>query len=179
LLERLSNRFHERTPALIVEELGLCQGDSRVDVAVIDGNLLGYEIKSDKDTLIRLPRQHQYFRRIFDYMTLVTTSSHLERATQCIPDWWGILIVSCHGDKLKIRQHRRPKRNRSPDALAICQLLWRDEALDALQARSMDHGIRTKPRAVLWDRLASNLPLPTVRSLILHYFQRRTRWRSR
>ena len=36
---------------LIIEELGLCQHDSRIDVAAVNGELNGFEIKSDSDTL--------------------------------------------------------------------------------------------------------------------------------
>ena len=35
----------------IVEELSVCDGEARVDVALINGKLCGYEIKSDRDTL--------------------------------------------------------------------------------------------------------------------------------
>ena len=34
-----------------VEELGVCRGRVRVDVAVVNGTLHGYEIKSDRDSL--------------------------------------------------------------------------------------------------------------------------------
>ena len=55
----------------IIEELGVKHGTARVDIAVVNGIMHGYEIKSDKDTLQRLPRQISTFNPIFDQLTLV------------------------------------------------------------------------------------------------------------
>src|ERR1700674_1251921 len=50
--------IHSQDPeTVVIDELSLCQGDARVDMAVVNGSLSGYEIKSDRDTLTRLPRQ--------------------------------------------------------------------------------------------------------------------------
>lgn len=35
----------------VIEELAVCDGDARVDVAVANDRLCGYEIKSDADTV--------------------------------------------------------------------------------------------------------------------------------
>ena len=37
----------------IVEEFGIEHGAIRIDIAVVNGLLHGYEIKSDRDTLLR------------------------------------------------------------------------------------------------------------------------------
>ena len=42
--------------AVVIDELGICQGSARIDMAVVNGSLNGYEIKSDLDTLARLPQ---------------------------------------------------------------------------------------------------------------------------
>jgi hypothetical protein len=39
----------------IVEEMGVWSGSVRIDIAIINGHLSGYELKSDRDTLERLP----------------------------------------------------------------------------------------------------------------------------
>ncbi len=52
---RLRLARHHRDPnTLVVDELGLQHGESRADIAVVNGHLLGVEIKSDVDTLIAL-----------------------------------------------------------------------------------------------------------------------------
>ena len=50
--------LHEDDPATrIVEEMGIWAGSVRIDIAVINGELSGFELKSDSDTLQRLPLQ--------------------------------------------------------------------------------------------------------------------------
>jgi hypothetical protein len=50
---------HQEEPdTRFLDELSLC-GLVRVDVAVINGTLAGYELKSDQDTLRRLPASTQ------------------------------------------------------------------------------------------------------------------------
>src|SRR5690242_17854466 len=51
-------REHIADPrTLVLDELGLRHGACRVDIAVVNGSMHGYEIKSDSDTLERLPSQ--------------------------------------------------------------------------------------------------------------------------
>ncbi len=87
----------------IIEEFGSCQGNARVDVAVINGSIHGYEIKSEKDTLKRPPIQKEYYNRTLDFVTLVCEETHLEKAEQIIPNWWGIY-------KIKMREGKGGKK---------------------------------------------------------------------
>jgi hypothetical protein len=56
------SRLRSSQEVLIVDELGLAHARSRVDIAVINGCLHGYEIKSAQDTLARLPAQIATYR---------------------------------------------------------------------------------------------------------------------
>ena len=47
-------RLKAKPDTLVIDELGLAHASSRIDVAVINGCIHGYEIKSAKDTLDRL-----------------------------------------------------------------------------------------------------------------------------
>src|SRR4051812_32014446 len=49
--------FHHCNDTLVIDELGIAHAKARIDVAVINGCLHGFEIKSAADTLTRLPRQ--------------------------------------------------------------------------------------------------------------------------
>lgn len=75
LLEDLYSQYKDDPNTRIVNELGIDFGSSRVDVAVINGNIHGYEIKSDLDTLERLPRQMTYYNKLFQRMTIVSLGS--------------------------------------------------------------------------------------------------------
>jgi hypothetical protein len=72
------------------DEMGICAGLVRVDLAVIGDELSGYEIKSDQDSLVRLPGQVAAYSRVLDRATLVVTEKHLAKATALIPTWWGL-----------------------------------------------------------------------------------------
>ena len=56
LNQKLEKKYRD-ADTIIINELGLLQGLCRVDVAVINGIIHGYEIKSEADTLERLPLQ--------------------------------------------------------------------------------------------------------------------------
>jgi hypothetical protein len=49
--------------------------------------LWGYELKSERDTLERLPLQARIYSRVFDRVTLVTGLRHAGAAEDRIPGW--------------------------------------------------------------------------------------------
>lgn len=154
--------------------MGLCLGATRVDVAVINGSLHGYEIKSDRDTLVRLPTQVEIYNRVLDYSTIVCGSKYLGKVADIVPEWWGITEVSGTGSKPVFVEHRAPSRNSTVDPLAIAQLLWRDEAAELLQCR----GERVKSKETrwnLWDRLAE-LPLDDLQWCVRSQLKARPQW---
>jgi hypothetical protein len=71
ILRRLSARFSKDPNTLILEEFGIGNGSARVDIAVVNGRIHGFELKSDNDTLDRLPHQVSAFSSVFDRVTLV------------------------------------------------------------------------------------------------------------
>ncbi|MFR7717513.1 MAG: sce7726 family protein [Lachnospiraceae bacterium] len=69
-------------------------GISRTDAfGVIDGQLIGFEIKSDSDTYTRLKRQTADYDLLCDVNYLVVGKSHRRQADQHIPAHWGIICV--------------------------------------------------------------------------------------
>ena len=79
--------------SVVIEELGLSKGAVRVDVAVINGIMHAYEIKSDADSLRRLGMQAAHYGKCFDRVSLVLGSRHVELARKAVPSWWGLLRV--------------------------------------------------------------------------------------
>jgi hypothetical protein len=62
---------HGDTNTLVLDELGLRHGAVRVDVAVVNGHLHGFEIKGDSGTLDRLPSQVAINNAVLDRAMLV------------------------------------------------------------------------------------------------------------
>src|SRR5713101_199447 len=93
LRHRLENEFGNDPTALILDELGVCCGRVRADMAVVNGELKGFEIKSDQDTLLRLRSQASVYCRVFDTISIVVAARHLEKTRKIVPAWWGILVA--------------------------------------------------------------------------------------
>ena len=162
---------------LIVDELGLC-GTARVDVAVVDTALTGYELKSERDKLDRLPNQVATYGRVLDYAYLVVARKHLAAARQILPQWWGILVAHAEDDSVVLAHQRKARRNTQVDAHAVAQLLWRSEALDLLTRYQLDFGHRGKPRHALWEQLATRLELDTLKVEVRQTLKVRRGWRE-
>jgi len=178
-LRRDVNELHGNDPdTIVIEELGLCQGISRVDVAVINGTVHGYEIKSERDTLARLPGQSDTYNRIFDYVTIVTASNHAHKIAKAVPKWWGIAVAVPRRHSLKIENKRPAQLNRHIDPLALAQLLWRDEVLTELGTLGLADGMKSKARRELWKRLATSIPVEQLGAIVRRRLkQRPPRWR--
>jgi hypothetical protein len=177
---RADERLHPRDPnTRIVEELGLCQGIARVDLAVVNGAIHGYEIKSERDTLARLPGQAEVYNRVLDYVTVVTASTHADDIRAIVPEWWGIWTVLDEQGEIQLEPLRDPSRNPEVSAFALAQLLWRDEALQALADRGLAAGMRSKARQEIWRRLASHLTLEDLGCVVRQQIKsRNSDWRS-
>ncbi|MFH2029620.1 MAG: sce7726 family protein [Bacteroidota bacterium] len=67
------------------DELDLCSGLSRIDVAVINGVIHGYEIKSEEDTLKRLPIQMSFYNKSLEKITVATNPVHLNKIKEFVP----------------------------------------------------------------------------------------------
>lgn len=171
--------FRADPDTLILEELGLRHGATRVDIAVVNGCLHGYEVKSDRDSLKRLPRQMKMYSEILDYVTLVVGQRHAANAEPTIPNWWGIQVALYDQDrKVRLDNVRQPSENPSPEKLAIAKLLWRDEAIRLLEDLGAAEGIRSKPRRFVYARLAEVAPIDALKFRVRHQLKSRTDWRS-
>jgi hypothetical protein len=139
---------------------------------VVSDHLEAYEIKSDADSLVRLPVQVETYSRMFERVTLVCASRHLARALALVPDWWGVIEVTSSDDAPFVR--RRPAENNPQiDRLAVAQLLWRNDALEALDRRGRAAGLWTSTRAVIWRALSESLPAAELLAEVRAFFIRR------
>jgi len=178
LRRHLESAFADDDGALILDEVGICCGSVRVDMAVVNGELKGFEIKSDRDTLHRLSAQCSGYGKVFDTLTIVVGSRHLDRAQVLIPQWCGILLAQDQGNnELNLHRVRRDEMNSDIDPSALVQLLWRDEALSLLRAHNLDRGLSCKPRRYLWEALTKNLTVRTLRDLVRTQLKARRQWR--
>jgi len=159
----------------IVEEMGVWSGTVRIDVAVINGSLSGYELKSDRDTLERLPHQRDIYGHVFDYLHLIVGKRHAEDAKRLLPEWWGIKIAVAAGDAVVLLPHREAAENPTPDPYLIAELLSKDEAVSVLADAGLAKGWRSKPIRLIHERLAAELPLRDLKDRVRTILKARPR----
>jgi hypothetical protein len=175
---------HARDPGtVIVDELGLRQGSVRVDVAVVNGVLHGFEIKSDADSLARLDQQVKTYSEVLDLSTIVVAGCHVEEAAHRLPAWWGLVHAERRSVDGALNQTtfttlRPPTPNPSVNSRALAELLWHDEALALLTARGAGRGLSRKPRKHAWDRLCDVYSLDEIRSEVRSQLKKRAVLRS-
>lgn len=175
---KILRRQHKRNDTLVIDELGLNQGKCRADIAVVNGHLVGYEIKSDNDSLRRLDLQVESYNAVFDKAFVVVGDRHIDSIKDRIPEWWGV-IISSRGPKgaINFNMIRRGQVNRSIDPISVARLLWRDEAVEILQQRRLPSRVLRQPRAVLYKLLAELLNICELRKAVRQYLQKRRNWR--
>jgi hypothetical protein len=153
LLAHLRNRHAGNTDTAFLEELGLCRGQVRIDVAVVNCTFHGYEIKSDRDSLRRLAGQIDLYGRVLDRASLVIGGKHVDHAIASVPSWWAIQTVDLGADGIRLTRVRAGRRNPCRDARALVELLWLDASRDLLEARDAMTAYRRMPRRAVWDRI--------------------------
>lgn len=146
---------------IIIPEMNILNGYVRIDIAVINGLFHGYEIKSDMDTLQRLPRQAEYYGRVFDQMVLVTTPKYIEQVQSIVPSWWGIKYYNEFNELITIRNCSC---NNNVDTYSRLTLLWKDELIELL-CQYCDKKYKSKTKFALIDIIIKEVP----RNVILEY----------
>ena len=176
VLRQLQAKYAGDFDTRIVEEMGVWSGSVRVDIAVINGELSGYELKSDRDTLERLPAQEELYSRVFDRVTLVVGARHHQKARSQIPEWWGLTVADMSDGQVELRTVREAQRNVALDGYLVAQLLWKEEALTVLGAHGLAKGWRSKTAPAIHERMATEIPLATLAENVRQVLKRREGW---
>lgn len=130
--------------ARIIHELN-CNGmgSRRIDVAAItEDNMIGVEIKSEKDNLNRIRGQAEVFKKVFGNFIIATHEKHLEEINNmklCPYNKWvyPFRALCCWTN---------PPKTLPQSAKEILHLLWHDE----LYLECLMNGINVPKRANMW-----------------------------
>lgn len=166
LSDRLRRQHAKQADTVLIEELGLSRGRVRVDLAVVNGSLHGFEIKSDGDSLRRLAAQVDLYSQVLDRATLVVGERFAPLATSLVPEWWGVIRVSSRPSGLLFTTLRGSKLNPQRNPRVLAELLWSGQALALLEERGAARGMRGKPRRVLWDRVCECLSVDEIAAAV-------------
>lgn len=176
---RLIRYHNQNSTSLVVDELGLHHGESRIDIAVINGSLHGYEIKSEDDDLSRLPSQVKAYSKVFDKVTLIVATKHLDGAKTLVPGWWGIVVVD-EGPRggVRLTKLRNPITNSSIDEFSVAMLLWKREAIELLQSLGYEGGVARRNREEIYNLLIGELEKDELLRSVRNSLKARKGWRD-
>ena len=171
-------RQHCAPNTLVVNELGLMHGKYRADIAIINGHLIGYEIKSDEDTLNRLPDQVRAYSDIFDRVTIVVGTKHEDVVSNIIPDWWGITVVK-RGIRggVCFNTAQRGGINGDVNLFSVAQLLWKNEVISILTEFGVPAKTLRQRRSELYRLLVELMDPNDLRRKVRDCLRIRKNWR--
>lgn len=175
LLKELKKEYGNRDDTRIINEMGLDFGASRVDVVVINGIMHGYEIKSDLDTLKRLPRQMEYYNKAFERMTIVVTRKYLVDVKQIVPKWWGIKVVSAN--QTRLITVRKGSKVATQDPEIVIKLLWKKELEGLIDYLGLSKSLKSMRKKQLLSLLREEAEFHVIRKYVYDTLKSREDWK--
>ncbi len=170
---------HKCSSTIVIDELGLAHGKNRIDIAVLNGCLHGYEIKSSKDNLLRLPDQLVEYRRSLQKLTLVVAPNHVDEIVSIAPEWSGIVLADKGGrGAIAFSTVRRSQRNPEVEAVALAHLLWKKEAINFLEELGVEKKLMKGTRLKLYENICSRASINELIDWIKTQFMERESWRA-
>ncbi len=83
---------HSLQTASMINEFRV--GNCKADVAILNGTATVYEIKSERDSLVRLDRQVAAYATVFAKVYVIASESHIDGVLNTVPDTVGILCLN-------------------------------------------------------------------------------------
>ncbi|CDG05680.1 sce7726 family protein [Lactococcus lactis] len=99
--EILIKRLTTYNNCVIHEEVTVPCGKARADVVASNGHLIGYEIKSDVDSLYRLPSQIEEYDKAFEQNYIVVGEKFQDKVFDLVPNYWGIIVIKVSDEEGK------------------------------------------------------------------------------
>ncbi len=92
---------HSLNTATLLNEVRV--GPRKADVVVLNGTSTAYEIKSERDSLVRLRDQVSAYRRVFAAVNVVASESRLSEVIKSVPADVGVVTLS---ERFRLRTER-------------------------------------------------------------------------
>lgn len=122
-----------RTASMLSEfRVGAC----KADVVILNGTSTVYEIKSERDTLVRLANQIDNYKCVFAAVNVITCEKYIDEVCRMVPEDVGILCLS---NRYKITAVRNAVENLCRICpLSVFESLRTDEASAILRALDIE-----------------------------------------
>jgi hypothetical protein len=92
LIRRILLGKHSLQTASMLNEFRV--GDCKADIAILNGTATAYEIKSERDSLVRLQKQVASYATVFAKVCVVASESHVAAVEAAVPRDVGIHVLS-------------------------------------------------------------------------------------
>jgi len=111
-------------------------GKCKADVAILNGTSTVYEIKSERDSLIRLVSQVDEYRKFFARVNVVVGQNHLVAVQNLLPEDVGVMVLN---QRFKISTIREAKDNAERiEPLVVFESIRINESVKILQLLGID-----------------------------------------
>ncbi len=140
-------------------------GRSRADAIMISQKeMVGFEVKSDKDSLVRLKRQIPDYDKYFDRNYLVIGEHFENKAKEVLPSHWGIIKIWDADDNgnLMVCEIRTATNNPQNPLRKQLDFLWRDELIHIMKTFNLG-GVTKKSKKVMRDLMYKTIDIKILK----------------
>lgn len=166
LIDRLVDRGMLQD-AVLINEMVVANWSRRVDLAVANGNLHAYEIKSDLDSLKRLDGQLDAYLARFDKTTVVCAPRFTIEVLKRTPSFVEVLEVDVVNEEISFKVARRGALRPIRDKAVLVGFLLKSELASLLKNQAL-----AQSRKVL-EESARAFPVAVLRRYVLECLKRR------
>lgn len=144
------------------EEYTTYSGKSRADIVAINSHFNAFEIKSDYDSLGRLPNQIKEYDLTFEKNYIVTGNKYINKISNFVPQHWGIIHVYKRNNNIVFKYCRRPILNPYFDFKCFLGLIDSQTLKKMVMKSNIKTGINSKEirgsfKYPLLEKLDNNL----------------------
>ena len=92
-------------------------GECKADLAILNGIATVYEIKSERDSLVRLDRQVRAYANVFVRVYVIAADAHVDAVLRTVPDEVGVLCLNRRHNISTVREAGDQPERTSPSAI--------------------------------------------------------------
>lgn len=167
LLQHLLHKRAVTDDVVIISELALESFSRRADLVLVNGSIELFEIKSEADTLTRLPGQIKTFSRFCDKLHVVGAPCHIENILSSTPEHIAVWKFEVG---VGISVVRRGRKNLLHDKVSLIKLINIHELRQLLAV----HKIKVdSPRRKYLEVAAHQIPAEKLRLGVLQLLKKR------
>ena len=175
LKNTLLKKYVDDSESFLIDEFNVSLGVVRADIALFNGVMHAYEIKSECDTLKRLDNQIYEYNKFFEYVTVVSCEKFMNRVLESVPENCGLILAKNGKDGVKFKQVRKAKKNKGIDKICLAKALWKDEMIEILENKQYNRGFKSKSKPLLYEILAQEFSANQLVQIVKNKIKKRAK----